>query len=61
MYQNDDSFIFLPYSISLEKMIYVHEKLQTLKNNTDPNLFSNFNHNLGSYIQHPYEVTFAFT
>ena len=60
MYQNDDLFIFLPYSISLEKMIYVHEKLQTLKNNTDPNLFSNFNHNLGSYIQHPYEATFAF-
>ena len=60
MYQGDNLFIFLPYSISLEKMGYIYDELQPLKNNVDPNLYSNFNHNLGPYIQHTYEATFAF-
>ena len=60
MYQGDNLFIFLPYSVSLKKMELIYDQFQALKVGTDPNLFSNFNHDLGQYIQHLYEATFAF-
>ncbi|HOB19357.1 MAG TPA: hypothetical protein PKO35_01475, partial [Candidatus Atribacteria bacterium] len=63
MYQGDkldNLFIFLPYSVSLEKMELLYDELQNLKDESDPNLLYNFKPNLGYYIQHPYEVTLAF-
>lgn len=55
-----DLYIFIPYSLSLQKMKYLYRELQSLKHGADSNLFSNFKPDLGNYIQHPYEVTFAF-
>lgn len=60
MYQGDDLFIFLPYSVSLKKMESIYDQFQNLKIGADPNLLSNFNHDLGQYFQHVYEATFAF-
>jgi len=57
--QGDHLYSFLPYSSSLEKMYDAFDALQDAKYE-DPNLFRNFEHPLGSYYQHPFEVTFAF-
>lgn len=63
--QGDNLFIFLPYSISFEKMLEVYNPLQDAKYE-DPNLFKNFKHPLGfkkyedGFFQKPFEVTFAF-
>jgi len=57
--QDDHLYVFLPYSPSLEKMCDVYDTLQDAKYN-DPNLLRNFDHPLGVYFQHPFEVTFAF-
>ncbi|WP_214658861.1 hypothetical protein [Candidatus Formimonas warabiya] len=52
-------FAFLPYSLSLEKMCTVYDALQAAKYD-DPSLYRNFQHPLGGYYQHPFEVTVAF-
>lgn len=63
--QGDNLFIFLPYSVSFEKMLDVYKPLQDAKYE-DPNLFKNFKHPLGfekyedGYFQKPFEVAFAF-
>jgi hypothetical protein len=55
----DNIFAYFPYSSSLEKMVDVFEPLHEAEYK-DPNYFRNFNHNLGGYFQHHYEVTLAF-
>jgi hypothetical protein len=55
----DNIFAYFPYSSSLEKMIDVYEPLHEAEYQ-DPNYYRNFDHNLGGYFQHHYEVTFAF-
>ena len=63
--QGDNLFVFLPYSVSFEKMLDVYTPLQDAKYE-DPNLFKNFKHPLGfekyedGYFQKPFEVAFAF-
>ncbi len=57
--QGDSLFAFLPYSVSLEKMLDVWPKFNESKQE-DPNLFRNFDLPLGAYFHHPFEVTFAF-
>lgn len=59
MYQGNHLFAFLPYSNSLEKMVDTYDLLQEIKYD-DPNLYKNFNHPLGPYFQHIFEITFAF-
>lgn len=59
MYQGDSLYAFLPYSNSLDKMLHVYDLMQNMKE-IDPNLFKNFNHDLGSYYQHSFEITFTF-
>ncbi|GAB4273520.1 hypothetical protein [Thermincola ferriacetica] len=59
MYQGENIYAFLPYSSSLEKMKDTFELLQDAKTE-DPSLMRNFEHPLGGYFQHPFEVTFAF-
>lgn len=51
--------IFLPYSPSLKKMCEAHDLLESTKY-TDDNLYRNYNHPLGGFYQHPYEITYAF-
>ena len=51
--------IFLPYSTSLKKMCVAHELLESTKYKDD-NLYRNYNHPLGGYYQHPYEITYSF-
>ncbi len=51
--------IFLPYSPSLQKMCEAHDLLESTKYRDD-NLFRNYNHPLGGYYQHHYEITYAF-
>ncbi|HHU63699.1 MAG TPA: hypothetical protein GXZ32_05765 [Clostridiales bacterium] len=61
MYQGDNLFAFLPYSASLKKMLDSYDKLCEIRDrDADPNLYKNFQHNLGGYFQHLFEVTFAF-
>lgn len=57
--QRDHLFVFLSYSVSLEKMLDVFAPLHEAEQ-LDPNLFRNFEHPLGGYFQRPFEVTFAF-
>jgi len=57
--QGDSLSIFLPYSTSLKKMCQVHDLLESTKYQ-DENLYRNFEHPLGGYYQHPYEVTYSF-
>jgi len=57
--QSDHLYTFLPYSSSLEKMCDSYDALQDAKYE-DPNLYSNFEHPLGPYFQHSFELTFAF-
>lgn len=59
MYQGENIFIFLPYAFSLEKMYKTSELLQTITFD-DPNHYRNFEHSLGGYFQHPFEVIFTF-
>ncbi len=51
--------IFLPYSASLKKMCETHELLESTKYKDD-SLYRNYNHPLGGYYQHSYEVTYSF-
>jgi len=55
----ENIFTYFPYSSSLEKMVDVFEPLHEAEYH-DPNYYRNFDHNLGGYFQHHYEVTFAF-
>ncbi len=55
----DNIFAYFPYSSSLEKMIDVFDPLHEAEYK-DPNYYKNFEHNLGGYFQHHFEVTFAF-
>ncbi len=57
--QGNHLYIFLPYSVSLEKMLDVFKPLHEAEQ-LDPNLFRNFEHPLGGYFQRSFEVTFAF-
>ena len=57
--QGDSLSIFLPYSTSLKKMCQVHDLLESTKYQ-DENLLRNFEHPLGGYYQHPYEITYSF-
>lgn len=57
--QGENIYCFFPYSVSLERMCTSYDVFQDIKYD-DPNLFKNFEHPLGAYFQHPYEVTFAF-
>lgn len=59
MKQGDNIYCFFPYSVSLQKMIDIYDIFQDVKYE-DPDYFKNFNHSLGGYYQHPFEVTFAF-
>ncbi len=56
---NDALHIYLPYSPSLEKMNYVQKSLQVIRKE-DPNLFSNFDQQLGGSFQRPFEQLFSF-
>ena len=51
--------MYLPYSSSLEKMNYVQKNLQIIRKD-DPNLFSNFDQQLGGFFQRPFEQFFSF-
>ncbi len=51
--------IFLPYSTSLRKMCETSDLLEGTKYKDD-NLYRNYNHPLGGYYQHPYEITYSF-
>lgn len=55
----DDTFIFLIYSQSFEKMLDVFEPFDAAKK-YDPNRFRNFEERLGAYFQKPYEQFFSF-
>ncbi|MGI6711755.1 MAG: hypothetical protein ACOX4L_03335 [Bacillota bacterium] len=52
-------YSFLHYSTSLDKMCSIYDVLQEAKYE-EPSLYKNFQHPLGGYYQHPFEVTFAF-
>jgi hypothetical protein len=58
-YQGDHLFIFLPYSVSLEKMAGAYDLLRDMEYK-HPNLYYNFEHSLGGYFQRPFEVAFTF-
>ncbi len=55
----NNNHMYFPYSPSLEKMHGVSKSLQAIKIE-DPNLFRNFNHQLGGYFQRPFEQLFSF-
>lgn len=57
--QGESLSIFLPYSSSLKKMCEAHDLLESTKYKDD-NLYRNYNHPLGGYYQHSYEITYAF-
>jgi len=57
--QGDNRFAFFPYSLSLEKMVDIYITLQDAKYE-EPHLFRNFQPPLGSDLQKPFEVAFAF-
>jgi len=59
--QNEEMFIFFPYSISFEKMLEIYPPLEEAKYN-DPYLFRNFQQPFGgdSTLQKPFEVAFVF-
>lgn len=65
LFQNDNLFVFLPYSISFEKMMDVYPFFQDAKYD-DPGLFKNFQHPLGfknnpdGNFQKSFETAFAF-
>lgn len=54
-----DMRLFFPYSSDLTKMNSVYGAFHAAEFD-DPNLFRNFEHELGGYFQRPYELTFAF-
>lgn len=55
----DNTFAFFPYSSSLNKMLDVFAPLHEAEY-LDPNHYRNFDHNIVSYLFHPFEVAFAF-
>ncbi|HBC94865.1 MAG TPA: hypothetical protein DCZ10_18695 [Pelotomaculum sp.] len=59
-YTNGDNiFTFFPYASSLEKMLNVYAPLHEAETK-DPNYFYNFDHGIGGYFHHSFEITFAF-
>lgn len=56
---NDSTYIFLTYSQSFRKMLDVAPSLLSLTK-TDDNYFRNYEEQLGSYFQHPFEQFFSF-
>ena len=59
VYNNESYNIYFPYSSSLVKMSEVYDDFQAVKVD-DPNLFKNFENQLGVFFQRPFEQLFTF-